>query len=366
MSEKRFYLDIHAIQTLPPSNVNRDDTGSPKTAIYGGIRRARVSSQAWKSAIRQYFKVNLGVELGERTIHLVKKIAETIIDKDPSVSMEEAKEMANNAINSITTKKDKKVTKDDKKKSEEYPVAEALFFISNKQVEGLAEAAIKGEKDRKIYHSIILEDPSVDMSLFGRMLAADPSVNIDASCQVAHSISTHEVQTEFDYFTAIDDLAPEDNAGAAMLETIEYNSSTLYRYANIAMHELLRQLGSKEQTITAAKLFIQAFANSMPTGKSNTFANQTVPQLLMINIRFDRPVSLVTAYENPVKSRDGYVVPSIERLFDEVKKTEKFVQAPEKTLYIVEENIEKPEWATEEKSISALVDDFAKIAEEIL
>ena len=365
MSEKRFYLDIHAIQTLPPSNVNRDDTGSPKTAIYGGIRRARVSSQAWKSAIRQYLKVNLGIEIGERTIHLVKKIAETIIDKNPSVPMEEAKEMANTAINNIT-ENNKKVTKDNKKKSEKYPVAEALFFISNKQVEGLAEAAIRGEKDRNVYHSIILENPSVDMSLFGRMLATDSSINIDASCQVAHSISTHEVQIEFDYFTAIDDMAPENNAGAEMIETIEDDSSTLYRYANIAMHELFRQLGSKEQAIDAAKLFIQAFANSMPTGKSNTFANQTLPQLLMINIRRDRPVSLVTAYENPVKSREGYVKPSIERLFDEVKKTEKFVQVPEKTLYVVEENIEKPEWATEEDNISALMDDFAKIAEELL
>ena len=274
--------------------------------------------------------------------------------------------MANDAINSITIKKDNKVTKVNKKKSEEYPVAEALFFISNKQVEGLAEAAIKGEKDRKEYHSIILQDPSVDMSLFGRMLAKDSSVNIDASCQVAHSISTHQVQTEFDYFTAIDDMAPEDNAGAEMIETTEYNSSTLYRYANIAMHELADQLGSKEQAIAAAKLFIEAFANSMPTGKANTFANQTLPQMLMINVRCDRPVNLVTAYENPVKSRNGNVGPSIERLFSEVKKTEKFVQEPVKTIYIVEEDIDRPDWATEVKNISELMNKIEKTAEGLL
>ena len=134
MTEKRFYLDIHAIQTLPPSNVNRDDTGSPKTAIYGGIRRARVSSQSWKRAIRQYLKANLGVELGERTIHLVKRVAEKIIEKNSSISGDDAKKMANDAINSITTDKNNKVTKVDKKKSEDYPVAEALFFISNKQI----------------------------------------------------------------------------------------------------------------------------------------------------------------------------------------------------------------------------------------
>ena len=198
------------------------------------------------------------------------------------------------------------------------------------------------------------------------MVADNPSLNEDASAQVAHAISTHEVQTEFDFFTAVDDLAPEDNAGAGMLGTVEFNSSTLYRYANIALHDLMRQLGDKEQTVAAAKLFIQAFANSMPSGKVNTFANQTLPQMLMINIRTDRPVSLVTAYENPVKSRKGHVLPSIERLLDEVTKTQKYVQAPVKTLYLVDEDIETPEWATEEDTIFALIDDFAKIAEELL
>jgi len=151
-----------------------------------------------------------------------------------------------------------------------------------------------------------------------------------------------------------------------MLGTIEYNSSTLYRYANITLHDLVRQLG-KERAIDAAKLFIQAFANSMPTGKSNTFANQTLPQMLMINIRKDRPVNLVTAYEKPVKSPEGNAAMSIIRLFDEVIKTEKFVQTPVKTMYVVSSDIEvKPEYATEEDNLYTLVRDFAKAAEDLL
>ena len=353
MSEKRFYLDIHAIQTLPPSNVNRDDTGSPKTAIYGGKLRARVSSQSWKRAIRQFFLNESSKNLGIRSLNVVKYVADRINEADSNVTEEESLKMADKIFNDVGIK-----TKDQK--------AKALFFIGKEQAKRIADAAVKGETDKQVFKRIFLDNPAVDIALFGRMVADDPSLNEDASAQVAHAISTHEVQMEFDFYTAVDELAPEDNAGAGMLGTIEYNSSTLYRYANIAMHELFRQLGSKEQAIDAAKLFIQAFANSMPTGKSNTFANQTLPQLLMINIRRDRPVSLVTAYENPVKPREGYVKPSIERLFDEVKKTEKFVQVPEKTLYVVEEKIEKPEWATEEDNISALMDDFAKIAEELL
>lgn len=117
------------------------------------------------------------------------------------------------------------------------------------------------------------------------MVTDDPSLNEDASSQVAHAISTHAVQTEFDFFTAVDELSPEDNAGAGMLGTVEYNSSTLYRYANVAIHELLVQLGEKKSVVNNLKLFVEAFANSMPTGKVNTFANQTLPQALVLSLR---------------------------------------------------------------------------------
>ena len=353
MKEKRLYLDIHAIQTLPPSNVNRDDTGSPKTAIYGGVRRARVSSQSWKRAMRQYFLDECADELGIRSLDVIRYVADRIVLADTSVTKENAMKMAEKIFNDAGIK-----TKDQKTK--------ALFCIGKKQADRLAVAAVNGEADKKAIKQIFCDNPAVDIALFGRMVADDPSLNEDASAQVAHAISTHEVQTEFDYYTAVDELAPVDNAGAGMLGTIEYNSSTLYRYANIAMHDLSRQLGNKEQAITAAKLFIQAFANSMPTGKANTFANQTLPQMLMINIRCDRPVNLVTAFENPVKSNAGNAVPSILRIFDEEMKAEKYVQAPVKTLYVVEEGVVKPDWGTEESSITALINDFAKTVEELL
>lgn len=353
MNNKRFYLDMHAIQTLPPSNVNRDDTGSPKTAIYGGVRRARVSSQSWKRAMRQYFLAESAEDLGVRSTNVIQYVAEKIALIDPSLTNDQVMEMSEKIFNDAGIK-----TKDHKTK--------ALFFLGKKQADILAEAAVNGETDKKKLKQMFCDNPAVDIALFGRMVADDPSLNEDASAQVAHAISTHEVQTEFDFYTAVDDLAPEDNAGAGMLGTIEYNSSTLYRYANVAVHELVNQLGDKEKVIDAVKLFIKAFVNSMPTGKSNTFANQTLPQMFMINIRQDRPVNLVTAYEKPVKSRSGNVIPSIQRLFDEVKKSEKFVQAPVKTLYVVDENVDKPEWAVEEESLSALLNDFTEIANSLL
>lgn len=346
----RIFVDVHAIQTLPPSNMNRDDTGSPKTAQYGGVRRARVSSQAWKRAMRLYFAKNSAAEIGVRTKDIVNYVAEIITEKTPETSKEQAFNMAKKVINGAGVK----TGKDDK--------AKALFFLGRKQAESLAEAAIQNVTDKKELQAAISKNPAVDIALFGRMVADDPSLNEDASAQVAHAISTHAVETEFDYYTAVDDLSPEDNAGAGMLGTIEYNSSTLYRYANVAVHELCRQLEDKEATVRAVKLFIEAFVNSLPTGKVNTFANQTLPQAVMVNIRDDRPVNLVSAYEEPIRSSAGYVHTSIDRMFSELEKTEKFVHRPLYTFYIMldSENIKSPDEGTEEENMDALLNDFGK------
>lgn len=153
----------------------------------------------------------------------------------------------------------------------------------------------------------------MDMALFGRMVASDPSLNYDAAAQVAHSISTHAVQNEFDYFTAVDDCAPEDSAGAGHLGTVEYNSSTLYRYATVNMVELAHLLGA-EKAAQAVRVFGEAFIRSMPTGKQNSFANRTLPDAVYVTLREDQPVNLCGAFEKPVrKSPEGYAEPSRRR-----------------------------------------------------
>ena len=323
----RLYLDVHAIQTVPPANINRDDTGSPKTAQYGGVTRARVSSQSWKRAIRKHFNENGDIKnVGVRSLEIVKYIANKIVQIDESISLEDAMEMAEKTLNAA-----KISTKDQK--------AKALFFISDSQAEKLAHASIEKNSDKKALQEILKDDQAIDIALFGRMVADDPSLNEDASSQVAHAISTHAIESEFDFFTAVDDLAPGDNAGAGMLGTIEYNSSTLYRYANIALHDFYKQLGDKESTITSTKLFVEAFVKSMPTGKINTFANQTLPQAVVVSLRADRPVNMVSAFEKPVKSNEGYVNKSIERLFEEYTKYDKILDKPIYTAYLLLDDI---------------------------
>lgn len=318
----RLFLDVHVIQTVPPSNINRDDTGSPKTAQYGGVRRARVSSQAWKRAMRSYFYDNSEqTNVGVRTLEIIRYVAKQIRQLDSSKTEEEAMQLAEAVIGAAGVK-----TANSR--------AKALFFLGEQQAKGLARAALEDTTDKKAVQQILRGNPAIDIALFGRMVADDPSLNEDASAQVAHAISTHAVQTEFDFYTAVDDLAPEDNAGAGMLGTIEFNASTLYRYANVAVHELHRQLENKESVINTLRLFVESFSNSLPTGKVNTFANQTLPQAILITLRADRPVNLVSAFEKPVKSADGYVDESIRKLEKEFENVQKFVKAPELTLML--------------------------------
>lgn len=317
--QNNIYVDLHVLQTVPPSNMNRDDTGSPKTARYGGVTRARVSSQSWKKAMREYFKEHEEKEtLGIRTKKIVQSLANVIVEKEPSMDESSALKLADDIFN-----KAKISTKDQE--------AKALFFLGGKQQQRLASYGVEHADDLQIkeIQSILNANQSIDVALFGRMVAEAPELNVDASSQVAHSISTHEITTEFDFFTAVDDLNSDEQAGAGMLGTVEYNSSTLYRYANVAVHELKTQLGDdKDAVIEALKLFVESFVLSLPTGKINTFANQTIPDVLIVSIRSDRPLNLINAFENPVKSQGGYVTESISRLKIEFEKINRFAEEP--------------------------------------
>lgn len=306
------FIDIHALQTVPPSCVNRDDMGSPKTAVYGGAVRARVSSQAWKHAMRGEFKMLFDeYDLGSRTKNMVEMVEKEIKKLDLSISDEEVKKKAVKALETAGIK-----LKDDK--------SEALFFMSNKQARAIAELAVgldpKDKEAPKMIKEALKTNPSVDIALFGRMAASDPTLNYDAAAQVAHAISTHAVQNEYDYFTAVDDLQKEDNAGAGHLGTVEFNSSTLYRYATVNATELAKTLG-KESVAVAVKKFCQAFVLSMPTGKENTFANRTFPDMVYVTVRSDQPVNLCGAFENPIKKSDkGYAAASKSRLMEYAQK----------------------------------------------
>ena len=313
------YVDIHVIQNLPPSCVNRDDSGSPKSAVYGGVRRLRVSSQSWKRATRLYFNDLLDAsDVGVRTKRVVELLASQIAKEAPDLT-ENALSLAEGVFKATKIKLSPPRGKKNAPQESGY-----LLFLSTSQIARLAELAIasahSGEAlDAKTVKKIVKEAHAVDIALFGRMVADDTYLNIDAACQVAHAISTHAAENEYDFFTAVDDeksRSEEEDAGAGMMGTIEFSSATMYRYATINVDLLRHNLGDNEATLKALEVFIKGFCLSMPTGKQNTFANRTIPETVVVTVREDQPVSLVGAFEEavPADASRGYAGRSVDAL----------------------------------------------------
>lgn len=315
------YIEVHALQTVPPSNLNRDESGAPKSATYGGVTRARVSSQAWKHAIREDFNATLDPrQIGTRSRMLVASIAKEITALNETLS-EDAQDLAVAAMEAAGFKKP--VPPKRKTDVELTPETGYLVFLSQRQIELLAQAAVehssspdplKAMKAAKV-KELVDSEHSIDIALFGRMVADSVDLNVDAACQVAHAISVHEATPEYDFFTAVDDAKSrnedEVDAGAGMMGTVGFVSSTLYRYAALNLNQLKVNLGNDDAVRKAVEAFLRSFINSMPSGKQNTFANGTRPEAVVLTVATGQPTSFVGAFEVPVKPEAGYVKPAV-------------------------------------------------------
>lgn len=318
-------LELHLIQNFAPSNLNRSDTGSPKDCIFGGVRRARISSQCFKRAMRTYFrnKFEKPENLAERSTRLIENIVQRLVAKGRDE--EQAKQVTLAALSSIglKTKKDSMKTK-------------YLLFMGRDELGRIAstcdeyfdeltkdkpsEETTKAVK--KALMDLMNEGKAADLGLFGRMLADLPERNRDAASQVAHAISTHKVGLEFDFFTAVDDLRPEDTAGSDHLGTVEFNSACFYRYANVNIDKLRENLQNDDElTKATVAAYIRAAVEALPTGKQNSFATHEKPSLVFAVVRDSGMMSLANAFEKPVYSPAGGLVDkSIEALADHYAK----------------------------------------------
>ncbi|MCP9985830.1 type I-E CRISPR-associated protein Cas7/Cse4/CasC [Streptomyces sudanensis] len=325
----RTIIDIHVLQNVPPNNMNRDDTGTPKSAYYGGVRRARVSSQAWKRAVRTRFNELLPPEdLGVRTKKVVEALAERITVHAPEAAGA-AVALAEEILRAATGSSFESPKRKNKGGDETaVPEAKYLMFLSRRQLDALAEMAVDvsggdveklekalKDKERKARARQAVDTRhSVDIALFGRMVADSADLKVEAATQVAHALSVHRSELESDYYTAVDDLSGESESGAGMIGTVDFHSATLYRYAAVDVDELRRNLGAglrdDESPSTpaskAVRAFLEAFVTSLPTGKVNTFGNHTLPSAVIVTIRDRWPISFVGAFEEPVpKSAEG-------------------------------------------------------------
>lgn len=328
-------IELHLIQNFAPSCLNRDDANAPKDCEFGGVRRARISSQCMKRSERLHFRDNGTVDVGKRTKLLKGEL--TCRLKDHA----ESEEQMSNALDAFL---ETYYSKMDTKKPDqtavllylaEPEIAEAVLCVKEEwpelvqTVEAREKFLADGKKKTDKGWPVLAQDKGIaerlknaglsgDIALFGRMLAENPEMKAEAAVQVAHAISTHRVDMDFDFFTAVDDLNPESETGAGMMGETGFNSACFYRYALIDRAQLVKNLGGDEALADKViRAFIEASVIAIPTGKQNSFAAQNPPDFGMIVVRKDGfPCSLANAFAKPVSSAEDLIGLSVKALCD--------------------------------------------------
>ncbi len=316
------FLDVHVLQTLPFSNVNRDDLGSPKTVVYGGAERTRISSQSWKRVVRHRVEETLG-DPAVRTRRIIGQIAERLVARgwEPELAEQGGRQIIQSAA--------KGGIKLEKEKEGEAPVTSVLFYLPVSAIDALADIAaehrdgIAKESTKKNPKGVLPSDAIVGVlrsrnatvNLFGRMLAELPSTEVDGAVQFAHAFTTHGTSVEVDFFTAVDDVPKDNDRGSGHMNAGQFSTGTFYRYANIDLAGLAHNLDG--DTDTARELvteFLRSFLSTVPSGKQNATAAATLPDLAYVAVRSDRPVSFAPAFESAVRNQDGFSAASRDRL----------------------------------------------------
>lgn len=323
--KRTMYLELHLLQNFALSNLNRDDTGAPKSCMFGGTRRARISSQCLKRAVRTHFREE-GLVPSDLLARRTKWLQRALAGRLTAVGMPQdaAGQTATRALELLEFKLDKGKT-------------EYLLLLGEREIEGLAALcrehaeellAASGKASKKESKSelparllaAIDGGDALDIALFGRMIATHAAKNVDAAVQMAHAFSTHPVANEFDFFSAVEELKEaddDDGAGAGMLGTTLYNSSCYYRYTNLDLEQLRRNLGgdgaqavgaASGHVATAVRAFVAGCIAAVPSGKGTNSAPQNPPAFILAVVRERGLWSLANAFVQPVFAGGGDLV----------------------------------------------------------
>jgi len=299
-------IEYHILQSFPVTCLNRDDVGAPKTAIVGGVTRARVSSQCWKRQVRLAMQ-DFGVKLGIRT----KKVEKIFILACQTAGANETQAAA-------CGKKMADLLSDD-----------TLLFFSDSEAAAFAAYAAEQEFDdsklkdkdltkvakKALNHAI----DALDIALFGRMVAKAADMNVEAAASFSHAISTHKVSNEVEFFTALDDR--QEEPGSAHMGSLEFNSATYYRYISLDLGQLANTMGH-EDLKKAIAAFTHALFVAVPSARQTTQSGASPWEFARVMVR--KGQRLQVPFETPVKVREGgYLQPSIEALTSYLDKKEK-------------------------------------------
>jgi CRISPR system Cascade subunit CasC len=348
------FVQIHMLQSMPPGNLNRDDTGQPKKCIFGRVTRARISSQCLKRNIRRYFKEASGEELADRTTYLPRMVGDELRKLKPDIpegDLVKVKAVLGKQFKAEEKRRAAEATAEGGQPEGEAQTPEPqdgdvdrtgqlVFFpppfateVAKLTLQFMNEkppaykAWVGGKKKDKDEFSDEIkefekavreksESVTVDIGMFGRMTTSDLVVNVEAACQVAHAISTHEAFIESDWFTAMDDKRAEfastqtERAGAAFVGSGEnetfFDSAVYYKYLNLDVDALKGHLSwGNDEAAHAAEVLVAAAARANPTGKQNSFAAHGVPELILVEVcKAKSPISYANAFLKPVEGPD--------------------------------------------------------------
>ncbi len=310
-------IEIHMIQNHSPANLNRDDLGAPKTCIFGGVTRARISSQCLKRSIRRSSEFGAALERdgGVRTRRLVEEIAKAA--------------SGGGSASDAHCKAVREVFEKGGVGMKDETTSDILFFLPRSAIQQMGEAVKSNSKDLgpKFAEIIGRFVKTPDIALCGRMTefgATGPfeslkgKFTVEAALSAAHAISTHAVITEVDYFTAADDVQGQD-AGAGHVNEAMFNSACFYKHFSIDWEQLMTNLGGDVDLVTLTiKCFLEAAAKANPSGKQHAYAAFNPPDGILVEVKTQRatPVSYANAFAEPVpeSSQRGLIGESIARL----------------------------------------------------
>ncbi|MEI6502981.1 MAG: type I-E CRISPR-associated protein Cas7/Cse4/CasC, partial [Armatimonadota bacterium] len=315
-------VELHLLQNFSPSCLNRDDTNAPKDCEFGGVRRARLSSQCLKRAIRwsPEFASLPQARVGVRTKRLTEALCAQLSLRncaDPPVtdvaaavltalvgqlgSQGRTRALIHLGHDELARVADLIAGRWDDLVAaaalEALPALRTAYADSRRHKSALQKLAAE------VAGSFTPGSVAPDIALFGRMVAENANLNVDAACQVAHALSTHRVVMELDFFTAADDLRLREQPGAEMMGTVEFSSACFYRYAVVSLEQLLRNLGDDaELTALTVEGFLAASVAAIPSGRQSTMAAHNPPSLVLAVVRaWGPPWSLANAFESPVR-----------------------------------------------------------------
>lgn len=313
------YVQVHELVSYPASNLNRDDLQRPKTVKIGESMRLRVSSQSLKRAWRVSDSMHDAFpEMGIRTNKLSQYI-QTALERGMTLqdAIEDNGRVTRNPVDRKTAVKygnllderirnPKSSKEGEDKEKETGEKKKQLIHYTPAELKRIDEIMAKVSDGENPEIGLLNSDGQfpVDIAMFGRMVANDPRFNCEAAVQVAHAFTVHKATVEDDFFTAVDDLTPEDDSGAGHLGETGFGAGLFYLYICVDFELLVKNLGSEELAHEALMKLIEVSATVSPTGKQNSFASRAYASYILVEKGDRQPRSLSSAFLKPVRGDD--------------------------------------------------------------